>query len=999
MANNVASYANFDNKRTCLHDIAQDEDVRSSIVNSQSSQHDSVSEVPPHQPHQPPCTSLQPIPPPPAAAALDHHGPASAVASAGLDHERQTLLLMLLGQVCSLHDATPRTFVVHVIALYERGILDSNSIRFLFDLGLVPRGYDLNRIGDEINGEGDDEAERAEEESNADFGGCDNFANTESRNNKTGGHGSQHAHTCEEYYEKICSKRDEGAIVPYCAEANQQPWTRYFPPPSSSNSTESNLNLNKKSSNKRSPSQRDKMRQSDDDDDDDSLSKEMAHRKKEASAIRKHLERHESLESSVRGSIYGSFGDVPPGITAAASSSTASIPSKLDNNDRWNRAISSAATQNSLTSADESFDNPSLRGHHLNMRTIPQSEMPKNASTRPSTQTMPPPATASWSVEHHPLSLSRYQRDFHQLSLLATGSFGSVYHAIHKLEQKPYAVKRVAFDTVGYYAEALALVIREVRCLAQLDHPNCVRYYTSWLEPSWMTGDQKEAAREDGDGRGDDYTTNATRPMHPAGKGGGGTTPKLLTDIERVVEGLYNTEQIDHSVEQLEAILYGNDKGVDMDDGFDWASSSPQSTNHSSGAFSFDSAEQKEAIEESWGDLPSHRTNNYQSVNTFNAAFNGGDSSDVSEWTQDLNDSSSGSMAGERESFRNPRGRNNNYARQGSLELVPAGKANNPRRRRRPYEKKISSPAVLAATYKYQISFYIQMQLCHPSTLADWIRRRNEGCADFDVEEKQARARPAFEVFRQIVNGLAHVHSKGIIHRDLKPANIFAGDDGFMLGDFGLSKMVRDANNRGVDDGPHTTAIILPSGYGNGIHTAGVGTASYASPEQTTSKTYGTAADIFSLGLILLELFSNFTSEHERGRAFHDCRQDRELAPWMKRYYPEVSALILACTQAEWRLRPSASDIQAAGVFREEGNVAEIFRAELRTLKAEMTGKDKVIRSQREQIVEKDEVIEKLRRRLAKLENGKGLNAEVDIIASGNPIDIEDSGSSSDDDY
>ena len=206
----------------------------------------------------------------------------------------------------------------------------------------------------------------------------------------------------------------------------------------------------------------------------------------------------------------------------------------------------------------------------------------------------------------------------------------------------------------------------------------------------------------------------------------------------------------------------------------------------------------------------------------------------------------------------------------------------------------------------------------------------------------------------------------------MKPANIFAGDDGFMIGDFGLSRTLQNDATHGVDIDPQTNAIIVP-GYSNGVHTAGVGTASYASPEQITTKTYGPAADIFSLGLILLELFSNFTSEHERAKAFHDCRNNRELAPWMKRHLPEVSALILACTQTDWTLRPSASDIQAAALVDERANGAEIFRAELRALKVDITKKDKLIQSQREQMKEKDEMIENLKRRLAELE---GLGAD-----------------------
>ncbi|DBA86090.1 TPA: hypothetical protein ACH3X1_005610 [Trebouxia sp. C0004] len=71
---------------------------------------------------------------------------------------------------------------------------------------------------------------------------------------------------------------------------------------------------------------------------------------------------------------------------------------------------------------------------------------------------------------------------------------------------------------------------------------------------------------------------------------------------------------------------------------------------------------------------------------------------------------------------------------------------------------------------------YIQMEFC-PRTLKKIL-------VAGPIEEADA-----WQVVRQTLAGLAHIHSQGIIHRDLKPDNIFYDAKGEVkLGDFGLAK-------------------------------------------------------------------------------------------------------------------------------------------------------------------------------------------------------------------
>ena len=97
-------------------------------------------------------------------------------------------------------------------------------------------------------------------------------------------------------------------------------------------------------------------------------------------------------------------------------------------------------------------------------------------------------------------------------------------------------------------------------------------------------------------------------------------------------------------------------------------------------------------------------------------------------------------------------------------------------------------------------------------------------------------AEEALRLARQIASALEAAHAKGILHRDLKPGNILVNASGAKLLDFGLAKLLDDA------DATQTMGIA--------------GTPLYMSPEQVEGKPLDTRSDIFSFGVVLYELLT-----------------------------------------------------------------------------------------------------------------------------------------------
>jgi TolB-like protein/Flp pilus assembly protein TadD len=101
---------------------------------------------------------------------------------------------------------------------------------------------------------------------------------------------------------------------------------------------------------------------------------------------------------------------------------------------------------------------------------------------------------------------------------------------------------------------------------------------------------------------------------------------------------------------------------------------------------------------------------------------------------------------------------------------------------------------------------------------------------------------PALDIAVQIARGLACAHAAGIVHRDLKPANVMLTADGTVkILDFGLAKS--------RDQAVTASGIVM-------------GTIAYMSPEQMLGETVDGRADLWSLGVMLVEML---TGSHPAG--------------------------------------------------------------------------------------------------------------------------------------
>jgi serine/threonine protein kinase/Tol biopolymer transport system component len=153
-------------------------------------------------------------------------------------------------------------------------------------------------------------------------------------------------------------------------------------------------------------------------------------------------------------------------------------------------------------------------------------------------------------------------------------------------------------------------------------------------------------------------------------------------------------------------------------------------------------------------------------------------------------------------------------------------------------------------------------------------------------------SKQAIDIGIQVAEGLAAAHEKGIVHRDIKPDNIMIRKDGIaQIMDFGLAKL-------------HGVSRLTKEG-------STVGTAGYMSPEQVQGQETDHRSDIFSLGVLLFELFTRqlpFKGIHDTALAYEIVNVDSPpMSTVDPALSPELDTVVLECLEKDPKERTQSA--------------------------------------------------------------------------------------------
>ncbi|KAM0561886.1 hypothetical protein ACHAPJ_003057 [Fusarium lateritium] len=199
----------------------------------------------------------------------------------------------------------------------------------------------------------------------------------------------------------------------------------------------------------------------------------------------------------------------------------------------------------------------------------------------------------------------------------------------------------------------------------------------------------------------------------------------------------------------------------------------------------------------------------------------------------------------------------------------------------------------------YRTILYISMEYCEKRTLRDLIAR---GLYKNTPE--------IWRLFRQVLEGLAHIHGLSIVHRDLKPENIFISSgsdeiDNVKIGDFGLATSGQFSVDKAAANTLETDDM-----------TRSIGTAYYSAPEikSTVNGIYSTKVDMYSLGIIFFEMCYLPMMGMQKADVLGQLRRPKPvLPPDFKPAEKGQTDIMLSLVNHNPKERPSSTDLLKSG--------------------------------------------------------------------------------------
>jgi HEAT repeat protein/tRNA A-37 threonylcarbamoyl transferase component Bud32 len=163
------------------------------------------------------------------------------------------------------------------------------------------------------------------------------------------------------------------------------------------------------------------------------------------------------------------------------------------------------------------------------------------------------------------------------------------------------------------------------------------------------------------------------------------------------------------------------------------------------------------------------------------------------------------------------------------------------------------------------------------------------------VNEKPVALKRAVKFAIDIATGMAVAHQAGIVHRDLKPANVLIDNDSLLkIVDFGVAAAQTQGDTQ-----------LTKTGYV-------IGSPKYMAPEQILGKKVDERADIYSLGVIMYEMFAGVPPysrgdhmsvmyQHVQGKARQPIEINKDLPV-------ELNALVVKCMSLDKAKRAQSMD-------------------------------------------------------------------------------------------